>query len=91
MNLRNIFDSDMRDERYDDLLDRMGLQRKNSSNDQTLASIGLFAMGLGLGATLGMLFAPKSGEKLRSEAKQKLPNLRRDSSSREEIYEQTAR
>lgn len=92
-NLSNPFNSDNRRERYDQIIDRMGLQRKRGSNDNTLAAIGLFAMGLGLGATLGMLFAPKKGQELRQQAKQKLPGTRSSSSSesQERIYEQTTR
>lgn len=78
-NLSNSFDSDNRRERYDQLIDRVGLQRRGSSNN-TLAAIGLFAMGLGLGATLGMLFAPKKGQEIRHQAKQKLSGVRSASS-----------
>ncbi|QDG50473.1 YtxH domain-containing protein [Persicimonas caeni] len=89
MNLSNPFSSDNRRDRYDQLIDRVGLQRK-TSNDNTLAAIGLFAMGLGLGATLGMLFAPKEGREIRQQAKEKLPGIRSGSSieSQERIYEQ---
>ncbi len=36
------------------------------------SGLGKFLVGLGLGAGLGMLFAPKSGEELRKELKNKL-------------------
>lgn len=89
MNVRNIFDNDVRADQYDRMLDKMGLQRK-TAQDTTFASIGLFGLGLAVGASLGLLFAPKRGEELRSEALDKLPgrsSSQRMSGQEQQIYQ----
>ena len=58
--------SDIRELNRDDLLDALGLQPKQSATDWVAPGLGLFAVGLFLGAGLGLLFAPKSGAELRS-------------------------
>lgn len=90
MNIRNIFENDTRQQAYDKLLDGLGLQRKGSA-DHTLANIGLFALGVAVGTSLGMLFAPKRGEELRSDAIHKIPGMRRELSGQEQIRQHASR
>ena len=85
MEIRNMIDRKAQLERLDKILDRMNLQRKGKY-DMRLSALGLFGLGLAVGAGLGLMFAPKRGEELRSEAKQKIPGLRRELSGQEEIY-----
>ncbi len=88
MNVSSLLDSDMRQQNYDQLLDRLGLQRKGADS-HTLAAIGLFGLGMAVGVSLGVLFAPRRGEELRSQAVSKIPGMRRDLPAQERIYEQT--
>ena len=49
----------------DDLLGRLGLERRTPTGD-FFTSLGLFAVGVLVGAGLGLMFAPKRGEEMRS-------------------------
>jgi hypothetical protein len=49
----------------DDLLERMGLERRTPTGD-FFTGLGLFAVGVLTGAALGLMFAPKRGEEMRS-------------------------
>jgi hypothetical protein len=89
MNIKNMFDGEMRGERYDKMLGRMGLQRQDSSGN-IMSSMGMFGIGMAVGVTLGMMFAPKRGQELRSQAKHKIPGMRKKSSDQDQIYEQRA-
>ncbi|MGC4114408.1 MAG: YtxH domain-containing protein [Myxococcales bacterium] len=64
--------SDIRDLSRDDLLAAMGLQRKSTAMDWIVPGLGLFAVGILVGAGMGLLFAPKSGAQLRSDLADKL-------------------
>jgi gas vesicle protein len=48
----------------DELLDRMGLERQTPTGD-FFTGLGLFAVGVLVGAGLGLMFAPKRGEEMR--------------------------
>lgn len=48
---------------------------KMSKNNENGGKLGTFIAGIGLGAALGILFAPKSGEETRSELKMKMDDL----------------
>lgn len=85
MNMPKLFNGDVREKGYDQLLDRMGLQRKGSSH-MRLSGIGLFAIGLVVGAGIGMLFAPRSGENMRSQALEKLPGTHSETRGQEQIH-----
>ena len=65
------------------LLDRMGLERRRDTADVIMPALGIF-----VGATLGVLFAPKRGEELRTELAERLDELREKSS---EEYEELRR
>lgn len=49
----------------DDILSSLGLQSRRSAADLVLPALGLFGVGLVVGAGLGLLFAPKSGAETR--------------------------
>lgn len=72
--------SDIRDYGKQDLLGLVGLAPKRKAMDLVLPAVGMFAVGLVVGAGLGLLFAPKKGSELRSDLGQKLrfPRARRD-------------
>lgn len=50
----------------DDVLDAVGLQERNPWGT-AFGTIGIFALGALVGAALGLAFAPKPGEELRSQ------------------------
>ncbi|WP_248346273.1 YtxH domain-containing protein [Anaeromyxobacter paludicola] len=50
----------------DDVLDMMGLERSTPTGD-FFTGLGLFAVGMLVGAGLGLLFAPKRGEEIRAQ------------------------
>lgn len=64
------------DQSVDTLLDRMGLEQKRNTMDLLLPILGVFGAGIAVGATLGVLFAPKRGDEIRHEIKQSLEDLR---------------
>src|SRR5699024_4465192 len=58
------------------LLDRMGLEHKRSTMDMMLPALGIFGAGIAVGAALGVLFAPKRGEEIRSDLRSSVDQLR---------------
>ncbi len=58
--------SDLRNLDKDTLLNAIGLEEKNATGD-FFAGLGLFAVGLLVGAGLGILFAPKRGAEMREQ------------------------
>jgi hypothetical protein len=91
MNHRRMKHHNRRDA-IDDYLGQRGLQRRSKSRaGHAMSGIGFFALGLAAGSLAGMLFAPKRGKELRSQAKkkarQKMPSWGHSSvSGQEEIY-----
>jgi gas vesicle protein len=67
------------DKSLEKTLDRLGLERKGNSSKEILPALGIFGAGIAVGATLGVLFAPKRGDELRSELANNLDDLRRRS------------
>ncbi len=57
----------------DDLLHRLGLEEHTPTSD-FLGGLGLFALGLLVGAGLGMMFAPKPGSEMRSQLSDTIRN-----------------
>jgi hypothetical protein len=49
----------------DEVLERMGLERRTPAGD-FFTGLGLFAVGVLVGAGLGLMFAPKRGDEMRS-------------------------
>jgi hypothetical protein len=51
----------------DAILERLGLQRRMGAVDYILPALGLFGVGIMVGAGLGLMFAPKPGNELRTD------------------------
>jgi hypothetical protein len=56
----------------DDVLDFVGLQERRSVWTTTFGSIGIFALGCLVGAGIGLAFAPKAGNELRTDIGEKV-------------------
>ena len=63
---KKFFDM-IRDIDKDDVLEKVGLQERDSAWGTALSTIGIFALGAIVGVGLGLAFAPKSGVELRNE------------------------
>jgi hypothetical protein len=61
----------------DALLERLGLEERSPSTD-VFGSLGLFAVGILVGAGLGILFAPRRGEEMRSMVGDAIKHRRMD-------------
>ncbi|MFW6369488.1 MAG: YtxH domain-containing protein [Myxococcota bacterium] len=59
-----------------DLLDSIGLQTRQSTMRTVASSMGLFAAGLLLGAGIGMAFAPRRGEQMRRELRERAETMK---------------
>ena len=57
----------------DDLLEKVGLQSRRGTMDTVLPALGIFALGVAVGAGIGLMLAPKSGAELRSDLRARLP------------------
>lgn len=58
---------DLTDITTDDVLGALGLQTRRGVGDYLLPALGIFGVGLLVGAGIGLLFAPKAGADLRSQ------------------------
>ncbi len=58
------------------VLDRLGLEPKRSTMELVLPALGIFGLGIVVGSTLGVVFAPKRGDELRSDLKYRISDLR---------------
>ncbi|AKQ67396.1 hypothetical protein A176_004308 [Myxococcus hansupus] len=56
----------------DDLLHLVGLETRRDTVDTLLPVVGAFAAGILVGAGLGLLLAPKTGDQLRDDLRQRL-------------------
>ena len=57
----------LKDLSSDDVLGALGLQTRRTTVDYLLPALGIFGVGVLVGASLGMLFAPKPGAELRHQ------------------------
>lgn len=62
----------LRDLDKDDLLDLIGLQSKRTVADWILPTVGIFGVGLLVGAGVGLLLAPKPGRELREDIRSRI-------------------
>lgn len=67
----NTYDSSV-----ESLLDRLGLEQKRSTMEVILPVLGIFGAGIAVGATLGLLFAPKRGDEIRGDIRNRLEDFR---------------
>lgn len=56
----------------DSALSALGLERRRGSADFLVPALGLFGLGLVVGAGLGLMLAPKRGVELRGDVRQRL-------------------
>ena len=56
----------------DDVLEVLGLESRRSTAEKLLPSVALFGAGLLVGVGLGLMLAPKPGNELRSDLKNRL-------------------
>lgn len=63
----------------DALLKRMGLEERTPAGD-LFTGLGLFAVGVLVGAGLGLMFAPRRGDEMRQLARETLKNRGRSGS-----------
>ncbi|HTP26920.1 MAG TPA: YtxH domain-containing protein [Anaeromyxobacteraceae bacterium] len=75
---------DLRSLKRRDILHRLGLEEHTPTND-IVTGFGLFAVGVLVGATLGIMFAPRPGAEVRSQ----LSDTLRRGKHRTEEYGQT--
>ena len=62
----------LRDLDKDDLLNLIGLQTRRTTADWILPTLGIFGVGVLVGAGIGMLLAPKPGRELREDLRNRL-------------------
>ena len=82
MDLRRLLDNAQGSVRstYDSgvetLLDRLGLEQKRSTMEVVLPAMAIFGAGLAVGAALGVMFAPKRGDELRTDIRHRIGDLK---------------
>ena len=68
--------SDLSDLSKDDILSALGLAAKPSATERLLGTMGVFGLGLLIGAGAALLLAPKSGQGLREDLGERLRRVR---------------
>lgn len=71
MKLRDLTDMDK-----DDILGALGLQTKSSTTGWVLGTLGLFGLGMVIGAGVALMLAPKPGSELRRDLEDRIKNVR---------------
>ena len=69
--VRNTYDSGV-----DSLLDRLGLEQKRSTMEVVMPALAIFGAGLAVGAALGIVFALKRGEELRTDIRHRMGDIK---------------
>lgn len=64
------------DKSVDAVLERLGLEPKRSAMEIVLPALGVFGAGIAVGAALGVLFAPKRGDELRTDLRHRIGDIR---------------
>ncbi len=64
----------------DDFLHDLGLERRSTSS--VISGLGLFTVGVIVGAAISLLLSPKPGVELRNDIAQRMQSLREDVESR---------
>lgn len=67
---------DLKDINKDDILGALGLQTRQSSASWLLGSLGLFGLGMVVGAGVALLVAPKPGAELRRDLEGRIKTVR---------------
>ena len=67
---------DLTDMNKDDILGALGLQSKQSATSWALGTLGLFGVGILVGAGMALLLAPKPGVDLRREIGDRIKQVR---------------
>ena len=71
MKLRDLTDMDK-----EDILGALGLQTKTTTTSWVLGTLGLFGLGMVIGAGVALMVAPKPGSELRRDLEDRLKNVR---------------
>jgi YtxH-like protein len=71
MKLRDLTDMDK-----DDILGALGLQSKPSATSWAFGTLGLFGLGILVGAGVALLLAPKTGPEMRREIENRIKSVR---------------
>jgi len=69
---------DLREFSKDDILSALGLTAKPTASARLLSGLGIFGVGLLVGASAALLLAPRSGEALRADLGERLRHRRDD-------------
>ncbi len=80
--------SDIRDLSKDDVLSAVGLETRPSMGGRLFGTLGLFSVGLIVGAGFALLLAPKTGQDLREDIGLRLRSLRNSRSSAGNEFEE---
>jgi hypothetical protein len=71
----------------DALIEALGLRRDTTTMSDSASMLMIFAAGALFGTALALLFAPRSGEDLRADLREKVSDLRRRAASEVEKAE----
>jgi hypothetical protein len=71
----------------DALIEALGLRRDTTTMSDSASMLMIFAAGTLFGTALALLFAPRSGEELRADLREKVSDLRRRAASEVEKAE----
>ncbi len=67
---------DLTDLEKDDILGALGLQTKSSATSFVLGTLGLFGLGMVIGAGVALMLAPKPGIELRRDLETRIKTAR---------------
>lgn len=67
---------DLKDMSKADILSAIGLESKPTTGEWLLGSLGLFGLGVLVGASAALLMAPKAGSELRQDLSQRIDQIK---------------